>query len=196
MTGWLEALYQRHRTVMLTAAALAAVAFPFTQGGTAQWIRVFTSIGILAAAAIGLNVVVGLAGLLDLGYIAFFGVGAYVAALVSGAGVTTSDVVLPFGVAMLLGACAAAVFGVMIGGADPAVAGRLPGHRHAGLRRDLPDRRQQLEQRHPGPERHCPASPTWPSATSTSASRHELLGFELPALRQLLLPRARSCSPG
>ena len=115
VTGWLEALYQRHRAVTLTAAALAAVAFPFTQGGTAQWIRVFTFIGILAAAAIGLNVVVGLAGLLDLGYIAFFGVGAYVAALVSGAGVTTSDIVLPFGLAMLLGAFAAALFGVVIG---------------------------------------------------------------------------------
>jgi branched-chain amino acid transport system permease protein len=115
VTGWLEELYQRHRTVTLTASALAALAFPFTQGGTAQWIRVFTYIGILAAAAIGLNVVVGLAGLLDLGYIAFFGVGAYVAALVSGAGVTTSHVVLPFAVAMVLGACVAAVFGVIIG---------------------------------------------------------------------------------
>ena len=115
VTGWLEELYQRHRTVTLTASALAALAFPFTQGGTAQWIRVFTYIGILAAAAIGLNVVVGLAGLLDLGYIAFFGVGAYVAALVSGAGVTTSHVVLPFAVAMVLGACVAAVFGVLIG---------------------------------------------------------------------------------
>jgi len=115
VTGWLESLYQRHRAVTLTAAALAALAFPFTQHGTAQWIRVFTYIGILAAAAIGLNVVVGLAGLLDLGYIAFFGVGAYVAALVSGAGVTTSHIVLPFGVAMVLGACVAAVFGVVIG---------------------------------------------------------------------------------
>ncbi|HET9771139.1 MAG TPA: branched-chain amino acid ABC transporter permease, partial [Acidimicrobiia bacterium] len=115
VTGWLETLYQRHRAVTLTAAALAAVAFPFTQGGTAQWVRVFTYIGILAAAAIGLNVVVGLAGLLDLGYIAFFGVGAYVAALVSGAGVTTSDVVLPFWAALLLGSGVAAVFGVIIG---------------------------------------------------------------------------------
>src|SRR6185295_18509210 len=114
-TGWLEALYQRHRAVTLTVSALAALAFPFTQGGTAQWIRVFAYIGILAAAAIGLNVVVGLAGLLDLGYIAFFGVGAYVAALVSGAGVTTSHVVLPFAVAMLLGASVAAVMGLVIG---------------------------------------------------------------------------------
>ena len=115
VTGWLEQLYQRHRAVTLAASALAALAFPFTQGGTAQWIRVFTYIGILAAAAIGLNVVVGLAGLLDLGYLAFFGVGAYVAALVSGAGVTTSDVVLPFGLAIVLGACVAAIFGVVIG---------------------------------------------------------------------------------
>ena len=115
ITGWLETLYQRHRAVTLTAAAVAAAAFPFTQAGTAQWIRVFTFIGILAAAAIGLNVVVGLAGLLDLGYIAFFGVGAYVAALVSGAGVTTSDVVLPFWAALLLGSFAAAVFGVIVG---------------------------------------------------------------------------------
>ncbi|HYT40434.1 MAG TPA: branched-chain amino acid ABC transporter permease, partial [Acidimicrobiia bacterium] len=113
--AWLEALYQRHRAVTLTASALAAIAFPFTQGGEAQWIRVFASIGIFATAAIGLNVVVGLAGLLDLGYIAFFGVGAYVAALTAGAGTTTSHVVLPFGVSILLGAVVAAVFGVVIG---------------------------------------------------------------------------------
>src|SRR5438445_8802796 len=113
--GWLQALYLRHRAVTLTASALAAVAFPFTQGGEAQWIRVFASIGIFATAAIGLNVVVGLAGLLDLGCIAFFGVGAYVAALPAGAGVTTSHVVLPFGVSIVLGAMVAAFFGLVIG---------------------------------------------------------------------------------
>src|SRR5579864_4555358 len=36
-----------------------------------------TQIGIFAAMALGLNIVVGFAGLLDLGYIAFFAVGAY-----------------------------------------------------------------------------------------------------------------------
>ena len=39
---------------------------------------------IFATVALGLNIVVGLAGLLDLGYVAFLGVGAYAAALVSG----------------------------------------------------------------------------------------------------------------
>ena len=39
---------------------------------------------IYALLALGLNVVVGFAGLLDLGYVAFFGFGAYVYAFLSG----------------------------------------------------------------------------------------------------------------
>ena len=83
------------------AAAVTAVVFPFTQGGSGYWIRVFASIGVFAAAAIGLNIVVGLAGLLDLGYIAFFGVGAYVGALFAGAARSTLDIHLPFLVVVL-----------------------------------------------------------------------------------------------
>jgi branched-chain amino acid transport system permease protein len=41
---------------------------------------IVTSIGIYALLAVGLNVVVGFAGLLDLGYIAFYAIGAYVTA--------------------------------------------------------------------------------------------------------------------
>ncbi len=46
-----------------------------------------TQVLIFAATAMGLNIVVGLAGLLDLGYIAFLGSGAYVAAMMSTVGV-------------------------------------------------------------------------------------------------------------
>lgn len=113
--SWLESLYERHRAAMLIACGTVAVLFPFTQGGESRWIRVFAFVGIFAAASIGLNVVVGLAGLLDLGYVAFFGVGAYVAALTSGAAVSTSDVDLPYGVVILIGALGAAVVGVIIG---------------------------------------------------------------------------------
>ena len=112
---WLQELFVRHRHVTLAAVAVTAVAFPFTQGGNAYWIRVFASIGVFAAAAIGLNVVVGLAGLLDLGYIAFFGVGAYVGGLLGNAALTTVDLHLPFLVVVLIGACVSAVFGVIIG---------------------------------------------------------------------------------
>ena len=101
--------------VTLTAAAITAAAFPFTQGGDSYWIRVAASIGVFAAAAIGLNIVVGLAGLLDLGYVAFFGVGAYVSALLSNATFTTVHVHVPFGAVIVLGALTSAFFGVIIG---------------------------------------------------------------------------------
>ena len=46
------------------------------------YLEVATQVGIFAALALGLNIVVGLAGLLDLGYAAFFAVGAYSWAIV------------------------------------------------------------------------------------------------------------------
>ena len=41
------------------------------------YLEIATQVGIFVALALGLNIVVGLAGLLDLGYVAFFAVGAY-----------------------------------------------------------------------------------------------------------------------
>jgi branched-chain amino acid transport system permease protein len=111
----LSVLFTRHHRMAMFLGAAAAVAFPFTQQGNAYWIRVFASIGVFAVAAIGLNVVVGLAGLLDLGYVAFFGVGAYVGALFSNATLTTTNIHLPFLVVVILGGCIAAVFGLVIG---------------------------------------------------------------------------------
>src|SRR4029079_6115672 len=84
--------FYRYRYIGYAVAAAAAFAFPFTQHGNAQWMAVFARVGVFAAAAIGLNVVVGLAGLLDLGYIAFFGIGGYVSALLSNAVFTTVHV--------------------------------------------------------------------------------------------------------
>ncbi len=111
----LGVLFARRQRIALVLGGAAAVAFPFTQQGNAYWIRVFASIGVFAVAAIGLNVVVGLAGLLDLGYVAFFGVGAYVGALLSNAALTTVHFHVPFLFVVLLGGCVAAVFGLVIG---------------------------------------------------------------------------------
>ena len=63
--------------------ALLAVAFcyPFFTGRYAQ--DVATNVLIYICLGLGLNVVVGLAGMLDLGYIAFYGVGAYTYALLN-----------------------------------------------------------------------------------------------------------------
>jgi len=62
-------------------AALFAVALlvlmPVIGYYNGYYLEVATQVGIFVALALGLNIVVGLAGLLDLGYVAFFAVGAY-----------------------------------------------------------------------------------------------------------------------
>jgi branched-chain amino acid transport system permease protein len=107
---------QKHSKVLVAAGIMAATVFPFTQDGNGYSLRIAASIGVFAAAAVGLNIVVGLAGLLDLGYIAFFGVGAYFAAIVSGSVTSVIDVHLPFGLVIILGALLSGLFGVIIGG--------------------------------------------------------------------------------
>ena len=54
-----------------------AVIMPAIGSINPYYLEVATQVGIFAALALGLNIVVGLAGLLDLGYVAFFAVGAY-----------------------------------------------------------------------------------------------------------------------
>ncbi|TGA91636.1 branched-chain amino acid ABC transporter permease [Streptomyces sp. MZ04] len=104
----------RHRNVTLAGAFAAAAAFPFTQSDD-QYATIGVYILIFATVALGLNIVVGLAGLLDLGYVAFLGVGAYAASMVSGSPSSPFDVHLPFWGAILVGAGASLVFGVLIG---------------------------------------------------------------------------------
>ncbi|ADP82909.1 branched-chain amino acid ABC transporter permease [Pseudofrankia inefficax] len=67
------------RTVGYAVALAAAVVAPLSVSTAAQQSMV-NDIGLYALLALGLNVVVGYAGLLDLGYIAFFAIGAYTAA--------------------------------------------------------------------------------------------------------------------
>ncbi|MEV6565207.1 branched-chain amino acid ABC transporter permease [Streptomyces kronopolitis] len=114
LTARLTALTRAHRGVALGAAFAAAACFPFTQD-TDQYTIIGANILIFATVALGLNVVVGLAGLLDLGYVAFLGVGAYAAALVSGSAESAFGLHFPFWAALLTGAAASLAFGVLIG---------------------------------------------------------------------------------
>ncbi|EST34025.1 hypothetical protein N566_19095 [Streptomycetaceae bacterium MP113-05] len=104
----------KHRNITVSSAFIAAFLFPFTQASDAN-AALGTYILIFATVALGLNVVVGLAGLLDLGYVAFLGVGAYAAAIVSGSPYSPFDVHFPFWAAVLTGITASLVFGVLIG---------------------------------------------------------------------------------
>src|SRR3569833_1166414 len=97
--------------VVLIALTLAILPFALANIGTA-WVRI-TSLAILYVfLALGLNIVVGFAGLLDLGYIAFYAVGAYVYALLAS---PHFDQHLPFWVILPLGALLACFFGVLLG---------------------------------------------------------------------------------
>ncbi|MFC0863414.1 branched-chain amino acid ABC transporter permease [Sphaerimonospora cavernae] len=115
LVSWISEVGTRHRGVTVTAAFLVAAAFPFTQGSDNHWLNVMVNVGIFATTAIGLNIVVGLAGLLDLGYVAFLGVGAYVGALLSGAAASTIGWNPPFAVTVVIGAVITAIVGVLIG---------------------------------------------------------------------------------
>ena len=57
------------------------------------WLRIYTMTGLWIMLALGLNVVAGFAGLLDLAYVAFFGIGGYCFALLSS---SQFDIHLPF----------------------------------------------------------------------------------------------------
>jgi branched-chain amino acid transport system permease protein len=96
--------------------AVLLVLFPLTQSGNTFWIQVTAQAGLFVLAALGLNIVVGYAGLLDLGYVAFFGIGAYTAALTGNALLTNLNFHIPFVLVVLVVApLVTAFFGVLLG---------------------------------------------------------------------------------
>lgn len=93
--------------------------------GGMTWVRIIDMALLYIMLALGLNIVVGFAGLLDLGYIAFYAVGAYSAALLASGHLTDNFASIaamfndgmhtPFIIIMLVGGCLAAVAGIMLG---------------------------------------------------------------------------------
>ncbi len=96
---------------VLVGLALALLPFALAQVGT-TWVRITNFAILYVLLALGLNIVVGFAGLLDLGYIAFYAVGAYVYALLAS---PQFGLHLPFWVILPIGAAVAALFGVLLG---------------------------------------------------------------------------------
>ncbi len=114
----MRALFDTRRHPGLAWAGLAIVGvallvLPWLLAGIGTaWVRI-TNLAILYCfLALGLNIVVGFAGLLDLGYIAFYGVGAYVYALLAS---PQFDLHLPFWIILPFGAVVACMFGVLLG---------------------------------------------------------------------------------
>ena len=98
--------------MVLVGVALAVLPFALEAGLSRTWVRILDFALLYTMLALGLNIVVGFAGLLDLGYIAFYAVGAYTYALLAS---PHFGVHLPFWTLLPLGALVAAVFGVLLG---------------------------------------------------------------------------------
>ncbi len=142
VTGWPEAYRSAYRqrprrTIVLTLIVAAVLLYPLIYPAVPSGITrvlplpsstVVVFMLIFAIMAIGLNIVIGFAGLLDLGYVAFYALGAYTAAflasphfggvsvvLFSGVPPGFPGIHLPFMFIVLLAAGVAAVFGALLG---------------------------------------------------------------------------------
>ncbi|MDM5317977.1 branched-chain amino acid ABC transporter permease [Fictibacillus sp. b24] len=113
------------RLKWLIAGIVLIGVIPFvssTGPGYQSYMEVATVVGIYVAMALGLNIVVGLAGLLDLGFVAFFAIGAYTYGIFATGQAANF---MPFGtfplsgesfwIFILIGCFVAALFGVLLG---------------------------------------------------------------------------------
>ena len=74
----------KNKLVIFILAALALLALPLIAQQFGQgWVRIMALALLYVLLALGLNIVVGYAGLLDLGYVAFYAVGAYMFGLMA-----------------------------------------------------------------------------------------------------------------
>ena len=138
----------RARGPALVFAVLALAPLFFSPGGDVLNNMVLAATYVVMA--LGLNIIVGFAGLLDLGYVAFYAIGAYTAAYFGSGFWANADVAvlagnsvakapgihLNFVLILVLAVVATVIAGALIGAPDAALARRLHRGRHAGLRRD------------------------------------------------------------
>jgi len=101
--GW-----QRWMAALLGLVALVA---PLVAPND-YWVGVMARICLYATLALGLNIVVGFAGLLDLGYVAFFGIGSYLYAFLAS---SHFGLHLPFLLAVPIVVVLTALSGILIG---------------------------------------------------------------------------------
>ncbi|EEA02106.1 inner-membrane translocator [Burkholderia sp. H160] len=110
--------------VITTIFVIAAPMVIGAAGGN-YWVRVLDFAMLYVMLALGLNVVVGFCGLLDLGYIAFYAIGAYTAALLSSPHLSTQfewiahlaphGLNVPIWIIVPIAMALAAVFGILLG---------------------------------------------------------------------------------
>ncbi|AMM25458.1 branched-chain amino acid ABC transporter permease [Variovorax sp. PAMC 28711] len=119
-------MQKKKSIVLFILAAIGLIVLPhiLQQFGNA-WVRIADTALLYCLLALGLNIVVGYAGLLDLGYVAFYAIGAYMYALLNSAQLTDNFPAIaamfpgglhtPLLVVIPLALGLAGVFGVLLG---------------------------------------------------------------------------------
>jgi len=117
----LARLERRQRDMVLLAiVALLAIGYPLVYRTLASWFpwvpwpgtAVLVTCATYAILALGLNIVMGFAGLLDLGYVAFYAIGAYTTAFLASG---HFDIHISWWIVVWIAVAAAALAGIMLG---------------------------------------------------------------------------------
>jgi len=99
------------RRIALAALGVVLLAFPLLDRNNSH-VDFMANAGAFILLALGLNIVVGMAGLLDLGYAAFFAIGSYSYAMLAS---QQFNLHVPFWIMLFLASVIAAVFGILLG---------------------------------------------------------------------------------
>ena len=122
----MDFINRQNRIVLAVIAAVGLAALPLllqSQGNA--WVRIADTALLYVLLALGLNIVVGYAGLLDLGYVAFYALGAYMFSLLASPHLTEEfpwiaamfpeGLHMPLWIAIPASAALAGLFGVLLG---------------------------------------------------------------------------------
>src|SRR3989454_11214809 len=120
---WAMGTFKDRNRTIYTLLIIGVLLWPsiadVTTGGSGNHlVSTAADAGVYVLLALGLNVVVGFAGLLDLGYAAFFAIGAYTYGMLASEQLTSTihhAVHLPFWPLLLLALFTAAFFGIILG---------------------------------------------------------------------------------
>ncbi|MCH2621151.1 MAG: branched-chain amino acid ABC transporter permease [Acidimicrobiales bacterium] len=104
---------QRNSIILFALVAVVFLVLPWFLGGIVN--ELLANVGLFLLLALGLNIVVGLAGLLDLGYVAFFAVGGYTTAVFTSPNSPWFSPETHFGISLLAVVVMATLAGLLIG---------------------------------------------------------------------------------
>jgi len=119
-------LNKQNRYVVFCICAVLLVALPLVlQSQGNAWVRIADTALLYVLLALGLNIVVGYAGLLDLGFVAFYAIGAYMFGLLASPHLTSNfawiaalfpqGLHMPLWIVIPAGAALAGFFGILLG---------------------------------------------------------------------------------